>query len=343
MIRRLSILAILALAGCQPALALDVTVQAGTAISNIQVAITATMTSAPPHIITVMPGAYPLFNYQYLTNGIIRSISGELTGYGSAADTLCGTNAGGPATALGLNTAGTIQGIGFTVLRGQLTASSSKFTLFRNCRFTDIGSAGVYGGIGNGAGSFIGCEFIRCIGLDVLLDIPLVANCVFIACEGLSTYASIIRGDNNTRTYLTEGNTFVACKVAGNNGLVNSYGSTTMVMRNNSITYTNVHSVKWGGSLPLDAGGNVSNGATFFNPPTGYGTNAVIAGVDLRLVPNCPAWAAGVFTNAPWYAAGSNTATDIRGMNYRGVTNNSSGAYWQSPLQVEQFRGVFTP
>ena len=345
MTNRLAILAALLMAGCSPAYALNVTVQAGTAISNIQVAITATTTAAPPHTITVMPGWYPLFDNTKLTSGVIRSISGELNGYGSATDTLCGTNAGG-ATELYVPSAGTIQGIGFGRLYGRLISGGSSIdNMFERCRFTEIIAPSVYGSVAHSGGSFIGCEFIKCTGCDVLVNAPIVWGCVFIGCEGQSTYSSIIRGDNSTRPYLIESCTFVASKSAGNNGLVNSYNSTTMVMRNNSLTYTNVLSVNWGGTVPFNAGGNVSNGATFYNPPVGYGTNAVIANADLRLVPNCAAWASGVFTNAAWYSASSNTGYDFRGNWYRGVTNTSSGAIWSQsdPMSYPQFFGGILP
>ena len=330
-----SILAAVMLAGCEPAYALDVVVQAGTAISNIQLAISATTTAAPPHTITVMPGWYPLFDNTKLTSGVIRSISGELNGYGSATDTLCGTNAGGT-TALYVPSASTIQGIGFTVLRRRFSHSGAKAILFKNCRFTDIGRADDYGGIGNALGSFIGCEFIRCIGLEVLLDIPLIANSVFIGCEGFGSYASIVRTDNNS-PYLLESCTFSACKVAGNRPIIDAYGGVTnTTIRNNIVVYTNN---AWTGANLINAGGNVSNGATFFSAPTGYGTNATISGTDLRLVPGCAAFTAGVFTNAARYNSGTNTAYDVRGMNWRVQTNNASGAYWLSPLDYPQFFG----
>ena len=308
--------------------AADIYVEIGTAVSNVTLACAISKTSAPPNTIWIKPGTYPAFNSDDQHTGTIRSLSGQLTGYGSAQDTIIDAAWGASAVDIEANT--TLLGV--RVVRSAEAAAfgniAGSVRTAINCHFESNVWAS-YGSVAS-VGSMLSNCIIRANGGMIPLYNCDVYNSLIIGNSGAGGFAGTFAIDANA--HYCVGNTFYANKLPGNGEIYRYSG--TLYSQNNLFVTTNA---AYAGSPTLlggDVSQSVANAATIFRYPTsGEGTN-LPAGGDYRLVPLCAAWSAGVFT-----AATTQARTDLDGMNWRGLTNNAAGAYWQNPTMIPQLRG----
>lgn len=308
--------------------AADIYVELGTAVSNVTLACAISKTSAPPNTIWIKPGTYPAFNAINQHTGTIRSISGQLTGYGSAQDTIIDAAWGASAVDLVANT--TLLGVRVVKSAGGSAFGNSDGGVRTaiNCQFESNVWAN-YGSVASPNSILSNCIIRANGGIETLYRCD-IYNSLIIGNYNYGTYASVYSSDAGTH-YLV-GNTFFANKITGNGEIYHYAG--TLYSQNNLIVTTNAAYAGIPTLLGGDVSQSVANAASIFRYPTsGEGTN-LPAGGDYRLVPLCAAWSAGVFT-----AATTQARTDLDGMNWRGLTNNAAGAYWQNPTMIPQLRG----
>jgi hypothetical protein len=336
------LVAILAMlvAGCDCAYAETFSV---TDNATFAAAVVNSKTSAPPHVITLMPGTYTNLYCAGMT-GTVRSVSGSKYGPSSAQDTIVDSNFVNGQNGINVGaTIVTIMGLQVRNTKAGNGILSSTIGTIQNCIFDNIQKA-VGGAAASSYLSAYGCTFTRCSGVSVINSASAeIYNNLFVACTGDNIYGGIIYQEGGAGKIV--GNTIVQCNVTSSTNVAlitqESSGGVTLI-QNNVAEGTNR---MFKGNY-VDAGGNVSNAVgnlLFFSIGSGYGTNATVG--NYRLIPNSAAWRSGVQTSVVYKAAASNYAYDVAGANYRGITNNSSGAYFMQShvMALPQFQGVFTP
>ena len=317
--------------------ALDLHVGSGQTYATVDAAVAYAKTNAGPHTIWVHPGVYTNINCTGLT-GTVRSISGELSGPQSAQDTIIyrvGTSSHGvnlgPVignTLMGLTVDGSNIWSGPSYqLIGTFNGSYYAYNVI-NCRIRNGRGSRLF----DMQGTYTRCLVENCGGTEVF------RSCTLNSCQVSSSYGGGIYGGIvyiETHVGGAYNSTFVGSTNTGNYGIINRYNS-TLTTENNAYQVTNL---VYSGTITSKAG-DISNVATFYSAPVGYGIGSTAG--DLRMRHNASGWNTAVRTAAMYFAAASNTAYDILGRPWR-TTNGPSGCYAESPHDQVQMQGVFIP
>ena len=328
---------ILLLIAATGALALDLHVGNGQTYATVDSAVAYAKTNAGPHTIWVHPGTYTNINCTGLT-GTVRSISGELSGPQSAQDTIIyrvGTSSHG--VNLGPTVGNTLMGV---TVDGSNVVASASYQLIGNFDWSFYAHNVVNCRIRNGRGSrmfgplgtYTRCLVENCGGTEVFRSCTL-NSCQVSSSYGGGIYGGIVYVENNVGGAYNC--TIVGSTNTGNYGIINRYNS-TLTTENNAYQVTNL---VYSGTITSKAG-DISNSATFYSAPVGYGIGSTAG--DLRIRHNSAGWNTAVRTAAMYFAAASNTAYDLLGRPWR-TTNGPSGCYAESPHDQVQMQGLFIP